>query len=66
MVRYNVEGLAGLRDRPKRQLPQRLSEAEEAVFAAAMFRDLDPDVDSVSAWTRPTSARKAGSAIAGG
>ena len=49
VVRYNAEGLAGLYDRPK---PGRLSEAEQAVLAAHVFRGPDPDRDGVSAWTR--------------
>jgi putative transposase len=49
VVRYNAEGLAGLRDRPK---PERLSEAEQAALAARVFRGPDPRRDGVAAWTR--------------
>ena len=52
VVRYNAEGLAGLRDRPKPGRPQRLSEAEQAALAARVFRDPDPERDGVAAWTR--------------
>ena len=52
VVRYNAEGLAGLRDRPKPGRPERLSEAEQAALAAHVFRGPDPERDGVSAWTR--------------
>jgi transposase len=41
-----------LYDRPKPGRPQRLSEAEQAVLAARVFRGPDPERDGVSAWTR--------------
>jgi transposase len=51
--RYNAEGLAGLYDhRPKPGRPQRLSEAEQALLAARVFRGRDPERDGVCAWTR--------------
>lgn len=53
VIRSNAEGLAGLKDRPKGHPPQKLSEAYEAAFAAAIFRGPDPQTDGVSAWTRP-------------
>jgi transposase len=52
VVRYNAEGLAGLYDRPKPGRPQRLSEAEQAMLAARVFRGPDPERDGVCAWTR--------------
>ena len=52
VVRYNAEGVPGLYDRPKPGRPQRLSEAEQAVLAARVFRGPDPERDGVSAWTR--------------
>ena len=52
VMRYNTEGLAGLYDRPKPGRPQRLSEAEQAVLAARVFRGPDPERDGVCAWTR--------------
>ena len=51
VVRYNAEGLAGLYDRPKPGRPPRLSEAEQAVLAARVFRGPDPERDGVAAWT---------------
>ena len=52
VARYNAEGLAGLYDRPKPGRPPRLSEAEQAVLAARVFRGPDPERDGVCAWTR--------------
>src|SRR4051794_27804105 len=52
VVRYNLEGLAGLHDRPKPGRPERLSEAEQAALAARVFRGPDPGRDGVAAWTR--------------
>src|SRR3954451_15624326 len=52
VVRYNAEGLAGLRDRPEPGRPERLGEAEQAALAARVFRGPDPGRDGVAAWTR--------------
>jgi transposase len=52
VVRYNVEGRAGLYDRPKPGRPERLSEAEQAALAARVFRGPDPAQDGIAAWTR--------------
>jgi transposase len=57
VVRYNAEGLAGLRDRPKPGRPERLSEAEQASLAARVFAGPDPERDGVSARTRADLAR---------
>src|SRR3712207_2681608 len=57
VLRYNAEGLAGLRDRPKPGRPERLSEAEQAALAAHVFRGPDPERDGMSAWTRADPAR---------
>src|SRR5687768_18514565 len=45
VVRYNAEGLAGLRDRPKPGRPARLGEAGQAALAARGFRGPDPSRD---------------------
>jgi transposase len=49
VVRYNAEGLAGLRDRPKGRPPRRLSEGEEATLAAVILRSPDPERNGVCA-----------------
>ena len=57
VVRYNVEGLAGLHDRPKPGRPARLSEAEQAASAARVSRGPDPERDGIAAWTRADLGR---------
>jgi transposase len=57
VVRYNAEGLAGLRDRPKPGRPQWLSEGEQAALAARVFTAPDPQKDGVCAWTRADLGR---------
>ena len=52
VLRHNVEGVAGLHDRPKLGRPQRLSEAEQAVLAVRVFTEPDPKRDGTAAWTR--------------
>jgi transposase len=52
VVRYNGEGLAGLYDRPRPGRPPRLSEAEQAMLAARVYRSPDPERDGIAAWTR--------------
>src|ERR1051326_797154 len=57
VVRYNVEGLAGLRDRPKDRPPRRLTAAEEATLAGVILRGADPERDGTCAWTRADLCR---------
>ena len=57
VVRYNAEGLAGLRDRPKGRPPRRLSAAEESDLVAAILRGPEPAVDGCCAWTRADLCR---------
>jgi transposase len=45
--RYNAEGLAGLRDRPRSGRRPRLTPGQEAELAAAVERGPDPDRDGV-------------------
>src|SRR3982751_1876949 len=45
--RYNAEGLAGLRDRPRSGRKPRLTPGQEAELAAAVERGPDPDPDGV-------------------
>ena len=53
VVRYNAEGMAGLRDRPKPGRPPALSEPEQAVLLAAIFRGPDRPRDGCADWTLP-------------
>src|SRR4051794_17535267 len=48
--RYNAEGLAGLRDRPRSGREPRLTPGQEAELAAAVERGPDPDRDGVVRW----------------
>src|SRR5436189_3266213 len=50
--RYNAEGLAGLRDRPRAGRRPRLTPGQEAELAAAVERGPDPDRDGVVRWRR--------------
>jgi transposase len=50
--RYNAEGLAGLRDRPRSGRRPRLTPGQAAELAAAVERGPDPDRDGVVRWRR--------------
>src|SRR3954466_3988461 len=50
--RYNAEGLAGLRDRPRSGRRPRLTPGQEAELAAAVERGPDPDRKGVVRWRR--------------
>jgi transposase len=50
--RYNAEGLAGLRDRPRPGRKPRLKPEQEAELATAVERGPDPDRDGVVRWRR--------------
>src|SRR3954452_8404657 len=50
--RYNAEGLAGLRDRPRSGRRPRLTPGQETELAAAVERGPDPDRDGVVRWRR--------------
>ena len=50
--RYNAEGLAGLRDRPRSGRKPRLTPEQEAELAAAVERGPDPERDGVVRWRR--------------
>lgn len=53
VVRYNAEGLGGLRDRPKPGRTPTLTEAEQALLLNAVFHGPDRAVDGGSDWTLP-------------
>lgn len=57
VLRYNAEGLAGLRDRPKGRPPRRLTGTEEAALAAVILKGPDPEADGVCTWTRADLCR---------
>jgi transposase len=57
VVRYNAEGLDGLRDRPKPGRTPTLTEAEQALLLDAVFRGPDRAEDGGTDWTLPMLCR---------
>ena len=53
VVRYNEEGLAGLRDRPRPPRPGKLDADELRTLSALILDGPDPEADGLSAWTLP-------------
>src|SRR5208282_3938951 len=51
VVRYNAEGLDGLRDRWAKGRPGRLEPHEQAELAAIVLRGPAPEIDGISAYT---------------
>lgn len=51
VIRYNENGIAGLRDHPKGHNPEKLSDSEQAVLLAKVFQTPDPTRDGTCAWT---------------
>src|SRR5688572_1342125 len=50
VIRFNAEGVAGLRDRPRSGRPSWLDEGQLAAFKAIVLRGPDPERDGVSSW----------------
>ncbi|MGH8621680.1 MAG: helix-turn-helix domain-containing protein [Burkholderiales bacterium] len=50
VLRFNVAGVEGLRDRPKSGRPGWLDEGQLAAFKALVLRGPDPERDGVSSW----------------
>ena len=57
VLRYNAEGLEGLRGRPKPGRLPALTEAEQAVLLDAIFRGPDRKRDGCVDWTLPALCR---------
>ena len=49
--RYNVEGLDGLKDRPRSGRRCRLTDTQQAELAAVIVQGPDPETDGISAYT---------------
>jgi transposase len=49
VIRYNVDGVAGLHDQPKWHNLEKLSESEQAVLLAKVFQTTCPTRDGTSA-----------------
>ena len=56
VVRYNQEGLAGLRDRPKPGRPPTLTDGEQALLRAKILQKPGPQ-DGCREWTLPALCR---------
>jgi len=50
VIRFNAEGVEGLRDRPKSGRPSWLEEGQLATLKAMVLRGPDPERDGVSTW----------------
>jgi transposase len=50
VIRFNAEGIAGLRDRPRSGRPPGLDGGQLAAFKALVLRGPDPERDGVSTW----------------
>ena len=50
VIRFNAEGVDGLRDRPKSGRPPWLDDGQLATFKALVLRGPDPERDGVSSW----------------
>jgi transposase len=57
VLRFNTEGLEGLRDRPKPGRPPALSEPEQAVLVTTILRGPDLERDGGAEWTLPMLCR---------
>ena len=51
VIRFNAEGMDGLRDRPRSGRPAFLDEGQMAAFKALVLRGPNPERDGVSSWT---------------
>ncbi len=51
ILRYNAEGLDGLRDRQRTGRPRQLTAAQEQALAETIIEGPDPETDGISAYT---------------
>jgi len=50
VIRFNADGVEGLRDQPRSGRPTRMTEGQQAAFKAAVLRGPDRERDGVSSW----------------
>jgi transposase len=50
VIRFNAEGVEGLRDQPRSGRRAWMTEGQQAAFRAIILRGPDPERDGVSAW----------------
>lgn len=51
ILRYNAEGLDGLRDRPRTGRPRQLTAKQEQALAETIVKGPDPETEGISAYT---------------
>ena len=61
VIRFNAEGVDGLRDRPKSGRPAWLDDGQLAAFKALVLRGPDPERDGLSSWRAKDLCRAPGS-----
>ena len=59
VVRFNAEGVGGVRDRPRSGRPPFLREGQMAAFKALVLRGPTPERDGLSSWTAKDLCRLA-------
>lgn len=50
VIRFNTDGVDGLRDQPRPGRPTRMTEGQQAALKAIVLRGPDPERDGVSSW----------------
>ena len=50
VIRFNAEGVTGLRDQPRSGRPTRMTEGQQAAFKAVVLRGPNRERDGVSSW----------------
>jgi transposase len=50
VIRFNAEGVHGLRDQPRSGRPMRMTEGQQATLKAIVLRGPDPERDGLSSW----------------
>src|ERR687898_51339 len=66
VIRFNADGVEGLRDRPKSGRPPWLDEGQLAAFKALVLRGPDPERDGVSTWRAQDLCRLVEQRVGGG
>jgi Winged helix-turn helix/DDE superfamily endonuclease len=64
VIRFNAEGVDGLRDRPQSGRPSWLDDGQLAALKALVLRGPDPERDGVSTWRRRICAGSSKTALA--
>jgi transposase len=54
VIRFNAEGVGGLRDQPRPGRPTRMTEGQQATLKAIVLRGPDPDRDGLDVYVQPS------------